>query len=194
MHVHSPEWIAEHLCLALDGPSRSRWGTACLTLGARRQQGLNAAVPPTTYLVPVGLRSSRSTKTRIRAPPVVRSWRHTTPLDPTISRLRRVLQPHHMPAEVCDILSDQPKLYPITSFVDCKPWTKRKCGGALAASCLPPFPGLATSWLLQHRLVCFSSADVQLMHSVARTAAARIAGRRLLRVWWRFNPLPSPIK
>jgi len=102
MHVHSPEWISEHLCLALDGPSRSRWGTVWLTLAALRQQGLNAAAPPTTYLVPVGLRSSRSTKTRIRAPPVVRSWRHTTPLDPTIFRLRRVLQPYDTPAEICD--------------------------------------------------------------------------------------------
>jgi len=60
MHVHSLEWISEHLCLALDGPSRSRKRTIWLTLGALRQQGLNAAVPPTTYFGPLGLRSSRS--------------------------------------------------------------------------------------------------------------------------------------
>jgi len=114
MHVHSPEWVSEHLCLALDCPSRSRWATVWLTQGALRQQGLNAAVLPTTYLGPLGLRSSRSTKTRIRPPPVVRSWRHTTPLDPTIFGLRRVLQPHHTPSKICDIFSDLPQLYPIT--------------------------------------------------------------------------------
>jgi len=114
MHVHSLEWISEHLCLALDGPSRSRKRTVWLTLGALRQQGLNAAVPTTTYSGPLGLRSSRSTKTRILPPPVVRSWRHTTPLDPNIFGLRRVLQPHHTPTEICDTSSDLPKLYPIT--------------------------------------------------------------------------------
>jgi len=33
MHVHSLEWISEHLCLALDGPSRSRWGTVMVPPG-----------------------------------------------------------------------------------------------------------------------------------------------------------------